>query len=151
VFALGSNLTPMETPFQLITNLNVYTPLQLKRMGLDISTSFVKEDTFLISAIQSSDIIRVKALLEVGVNVNCRSLWGNSRHNLPLAVAVCIHINYHFDAHSLQIDQAVKNYWRDEDQQIVELLIQYNAICSEIRVKDAIDECKGDDCYILSN
>jgi hypothetical protein len=86
VFALNSKLTPTETPFELITNLNAYTPLQLKHMGFDISTSFVQGDTLLRRAIKSWDVVQVKEILEAGANVNCSYLV------LPLAIAVSIPI-----------------------------------------------------------
>lgn len=81
----------METPFKLVTDPSAYTLLELKQLGFDISTSFVQDNTFLISAINSGDIAQVKKLLEVGANVNFGH-W----NKLPLTVAVCVDIRYHF-------------------------------------------------------
>jgi hypothetical protein len=85
VFAVGSKLTPISTPFEIITNVDAYTPLQLKQMGFDISTSFVLgHSTLLLKAIYEGDIVRVKQLIEAGANVNF-GVWDNQ----PLAAAVC--------------------------------------------------------------
>lgn len=76
----------METPFKLVTFPSAScTLLELKQLGFDVSTSFVHDNTFLLSAINGGDIPHVKELLELGANVNF-GYW----NKLPLNVAVCV-------------------------------------------------------------